>query len=171
MSPFAPSVKSGSRPRLQRHAHENHQLSYRDYKPCVDSLRTKSLPNTLADFPHPPHGTSAVAGLKVHGGFECVVCHYLTTNEKTVKQHTKTHLDDMGSYRTVKLQVCIIHVVLPDLYIDLVCKPLDRILDGYFPSSPVSSFCARPFVHCFVVFHYTVASRLSTRVGPRTLGQ
>src|SRR5579859_6129773 len=45
------------------HAHWIHHISRHDYKPCIDALRTKSLPHRLADFPRPTNGTPAIVGL------------------------------------------------------------------------------------------------------------
>ena len=92
---------------LRAHANRFHKISYRDYRPSLDALRTKSLPNGVADFPRPANGTPAIAGLKVHDGFECVICHYLTTSKDLIMNHINKHPIAAHSYCPVKLQVWI----------------------------------------------------------------
>ena len=92
---------------LIRHARGNHGIPYKEYKPSIDALLTKStaLLNTSADFPLPPNGTAMIVGLTVHDGFECIICHYLTTNEQLMRQHKSIHSDVVNYIRSVKLQV------------------------------------------------------------------
>ena len=90
---------------LMKHAHSIHKLTYHDYRPSIDALRMKSLPHRLADFPQPANGTPVIAGLKVHEGFECIVCHYLTTSKELIARHMNKHPIAACSYCPVKLQV------------------------------------------------------------------
>ena len=74
-------------------------------RPSMLFLLNQPLSNTSADFPLPPNGTAMIVGLTVHDGFECIICHYLTTNEQLMRQHKSTHSDVVDYIHSVKLQV------------------------------------------------------------------
>ena len=100
---------------LAGHA-RTHNLSARDYGPCIQALQTKNLPKTLADFLRPSNGIPPIVDLHVNDGFSCSLCSFMTRSKSLIKEHGIKHPGIKDYRREVKLQVSI------KLYSLLICR-------------------------------------------------
>jgi Orsellinic acid/F9775 biosynthesis cluster protein D len=101
---------------LKRHLFERpHFLKKDQWKPILDTLKDKPLLESNAHFPRPSNGSQPVPYLKIRDGFECNICGWVITSQRTMRaKHAKLHREDLRwgqcFYHPVKVQVSTPHL-------------------------------------------------------------